>query len=229
VLPGLALYAEPLAGRRYVIGADPAEGNPQSDESAAQVLDAVTSAQVATLAGRFDPTVFGGLLDQLARYYNRAAILCERNNHGHAVLLWLREFGKAPVLHGPDGKPGWPTTGNSKPLAIDHAAEVLRAGATALTDRATLTQLAQLDGATLAAPPGQHDDRAMSYIIALAALKWCGPLPAPVASPGDPFAVLRPADAKPSMTLIPTDTGLKFGKPDKPSGGLAKLKFGKSR
>ncbi len=39
-LPGLTVWEEPIPGRRYVIGVDPAEGNPNSDESAACVLDA---------------------------------------------------------------------------------------------------------------------------------------------------------------------------------------------
>ena len=38
-IPGVTLYELPQPGRRYVIGADPAEGNPNSDESAACVLD----------------------------------------------------------------------------------------------------------------------------------------------------------------------------------------------
>ena len=39
-LPGLVVWEEPAPGCRYVMGADPAEGNPNSDESAACVLDA---------------------------------------------------------------------------------------------------------------------------------------------------------------------------------------------
>jgi hypothetical protein len=28
--------------------------------------------------------------DALGQWYNRAALMVERNNHGHAVLLWLQ-------------------------------------------------------------------------------------------------------------------------------------------
>ena len=35
------------------------------------------------------------------------ALLVERNNHGHAVLLWLRETAKLTVLRGLDHEPGW--------------------------------------------------------------------------------------------------------------------------
>lgn len=90
--PNLTVHVPPQAGHSYVIGADPAGGSPQSDESAAAVLDAVTGEQVATLAGRIEPDIFAGALDAAGRYYNNAPVLVERNNHGHAVLLWLREF-----------------------------------------------------------------------------------------------------------------------------------------
>lgn len=175
-IAGVVVWAVPRAGGEYVIGADPAEGNPQSDESAASVIDAATGEQVAVLAGRMDPSVFAASLDTVAGWYHGAGVLVERNNHGHAVLLWLREFGTgARVLLGPDDKPGWLQSGKGKALAMDHAADVLRDGATVLHDRATLDQIASIEGATLRAPDGQHDDRAVAHVLALAALRFCAP------------------------------------------------------
>ena len=107
-IPGLQVYFDPEPGCMYVIGADPAEGNPTSDDSALCVLDADSGIQAAELAGKFEPSVFANYALQLARWYNQAGILVERNNHGHAVLLWLREHGQGlQPLHGPDDKPGW--------------------------------------------------------------------------------------------------------------------------
>ena len=174
-LSGLVSWVLPVHGRSYVIGADPAEGNPQSDESAASVIDEATGEQVAVLAGRFDPSIFAAALDTLAGWFNGASVLVERNNHGHAVLLWLREFGTCKVLLGPDDKPGWLQTGKGKTLAMDHAADVLRDVATLLRDRMTLDQLAGIEGASLKAPEGQHDDRAVAHVLALAALRFCSP------------------------------------------------------
>ena len=114
-LPGFVLYGSPETGRDYVIGCDPAEGNPQSDESAASVVEALTGEQVAVLAGRFEPAVFAGYVATLSEYFNGAAALVERNNHGHAVLLWLAEFSQVACLRGLDGKPGWLESGRSKP------------------------------------------------------------------------------------------------------------------
>jgi len=57
-VPNLTVFAVPVPGRKYVIGADPAEGNPTSDDSAATVLDVETGEEVATLAGKFELALF---------------------------------------------------------------------------------------------------------------------------------------------------------------------------
>lgn len=172
-VPGLECYAEPGPGRAYVIAADPAEGNPQSDESAATVLEWDMGVEVASLAGRFDPAVFAAHLAVLSERYNDAAVLVERNNHGHAVLLWLADNSHVQCLAGLDGKEGWLTTSKSKTLAFDAAADRFRAGDCLIRSAETLRQLQAIEGSTLDAPEGQHDDRAMSFVLALAALHFC--------------------------------------------------------
>ena len=185
----LTVHVPPQPGHTYVIGADPAEGNPQSDESAAVVLDCATGEQVATLGLRCDPELFAVHLDRLAKAYGGvstniyggitfsspygAEILPERNNHGHAVIMALRQVGAA-LLRGLDGELGWATTGASKHLMFDQAAKDMREGGLRLHDATTYWQLTAIDGATLAAPPGQHDDRAMACVLALAALRTAG-------------------------------------------------------
>ena len=99
--------------------------------------------------------------------------MVERNNHGHAVLLWLRETARLWVLRGLDHEPGWMTTGASKHMAFDHAAATIREGGLILHDEKTFFQMASVDGNTLKAPPGQHDDRAMACVLALAVIHWC--------------------------------------------------------
>jgi hypothetical protein len=170
-IPGLRIHRAPVADSYYVAGADPAEGNPHSDESAAVVLDCATGEQAATLGLRCDPALFAAHLDALCRYYNDASLMVERNNHGHAVILWLREFSSLTLLRGRDGQPGWIMTGASKPIAFDVAARALRDHAVTLRDEQTLYELAAIDGATLAAPPGQHDDRAVACVLAINALE----------------------------------------------------------
>lgn len=173
-VPGAVVYAPPVPGRRYLVGADPAEGNPQSDESAATVVDE-DGVEQASVAGRFDPSVFAGYLASLAGFYNGAQILVERNNHGHAVLLALGDAWGVRLIRGLDDKAGWLTTAKSKVLAFDAAAERFMVGDCVVRSAETLRQLQAVRGSDLQAPEGQHDDRAMSFVLALAALKYAPP------------------------------------------------------
>jgi hypothetical protein len=169
-IPNLVLYAQPRRGANYVVGGDPAEGNPTSDESALVVLDADRGEEVAALAGRFEPAVFAAHLDAVGTYFNRAPLLVERNNHGHAVLLWLRDNSRLTRLVGHDGNPGWLSNSKGKALLYDTAADVFRSSDTVLHSFATFTQLASVEGATLRAPEGEPDDRADAYALACVAL-----------------------------------------------------------
>ena len=127
-IPGLGVWEEPIAGRRYVIGADPAEGNPNSDESAACVVDAETWAEVAELAGKIEPSMFGAYLDELGRWYNNADVMAERNNHGHLLIRELQRLGNLRVLEGYDGRPGWLGNVKGKPLLYGLLADAVRDG-----------------------------------------------------------------------------------------------------
>jgi hypothetical protein len=165
---GLLVYALPVPGRRYVLGADPAEGNPTSDDSALVVLDVDSREEVACLAGRIEPATFAAYVDTVGRYYGRARIMVERNNHGHAVLLWLRDHSELTCLGGHDFKTGWLSNSKGKPLLYDRAGEFLRDGETIIHSVETFSQLASIEGSTLRAPEGQPDDRAMAFVLAIA-------------------------------------------------------------
>ncbi len=171
-IPGLTVYVEAVEGRHYVIGADPAEGNPNSDDSVATVLDAERWEEVAHCVGKFEPTLFAAFIDLLGGYYNQADALVERNNHGHTVIRALRESGKSRVLNGYDGKPGWLTNIKGKPLLYDALAEAIRDQACTVRSPETASQLASIEASTLSAPLGLHDDRAMSFGLAVAALAF---------------------------------------------------------
>ena len=172
-VPGFTSFLPPRGGKRYLLAADPAEGNPGGNPSAAAVFHVETWEQAAVLHGNYEPDIFAHFLVQIAEYYNEAEIVVERNNHGHSVLLALEHAGWKKIYISPfDNKQGWITNRKTKVLAVDHAARVLREGACRINDPGTLNELAQLDAATLKAPEGETDDLAMAAIIGLAALRW---------------------------------------------------------
>jgi len=169
-IPGLTVYALPRPGHWYVIGADPAEGNPNSNDSALEVLDIDTGEEVATLAGKLQPTALASYADQLGRWYWNAAIMCERNNHGHAVLAWLEEHSSLRRLRGHDGNPGWLSSPLGKTKLYDAASDAFRNREVILHHFPTFTQLASIDGSMLRAPEGESDDLADAFAMAVVAM-----------------------------------------------------------
>lgn len=162
----LDVYALPTPGERYVIGADPAEGNPTSDDSALTVLNRRTGEEVAALAGKYQPGIFGHLIATVARWYG-ADVLVERNNHGHAVILWL--LNNAPdvtTLAGLDDRHGWLSSPLGKVILYDQVTEAVQHNAATVHSFATFEQLSSIEGASLRAPEGLMDDRADSFALA---------------------------------------------------------------
>jgi hypothetical protein len=168
-IPGLCIYQIPIAGRKYVQGCDTAEGNPTSDDSSIHVLDKDTGEEVAKLSGKLQPAITGAHADSIGKYFNNAPVLVERNNHGHAVLLWLEGNSKLKRLQGPDGKDGWLDNSRGKTLLYDTAADAFRTQDTILHSFSTNTQLSSIEGSSLRAPDGEADDEADSYALALVA------------------------------------------------------------
>lgn len=165
-IPGLIVYRAPVRGKHYVIGVDPAEGNPTSDDSALTALDRLTGEEVASLAGKFQPATMGDHAHAVGKYYNNADILVERNNHGHAVILRLMYQDDCRILDGIDDRPGWLSTALGKTILYDSLADSFREQSTTLHSFATYTQIAAIEGSTLRAPPGTHDDRADAFALA---------------------------------------------------------------
>lgn len=168
---GLRIYKTPVRGGKYVGGLDPAEGNPTSDDSAMTFLDRETGEEVAMLAGKFQPSVLAAHADSVGQYFNNADLMVERNNHGHAVLLWLKDNSKLKRLDGFDGREGWHSTTKGKAILYDTTADSFKDGETVIHSYDTLKQLESIEGSTLRAPEGQMDDKSDSYALALVGIR----------------------------------------------------------
>ncbi len=169
-IQGLRIYREVTPYRTYVIGADPAEGNPNSDDSAVMVLDQDNGEEVASYAGKVPPRRLGEFCKALAKYYNRAATLVERNNHGHAFILWWEDnAGGYPLLNGLDGKSGWHENRKNKTQLFVNAADMFRDNQIVLHTQKAADQLQLIGGTTLKAPEGDYDDLAMACVLVMMA------------------------------------------------------------
>lgn len=186
---GLLTYFKPEIGVRYVIGADPAEGNEHSDDSALSVVRLDTGEEVAALFGKFEPAVFAGYIAQVSGYYNFAPAMVERNNHGHSVIMWLDEHARRTrLLLGHDAgkkrgrkakeKAGWMSSKLGKTLLYNLVTEHFRIssrideegeeGVKVIHTPSIWRQLGSIESSSLSAPNGMYDDRADSYALAQA-------------------------------------------------------------
>ncbi|MEO7718154.1 MAG: terminase family protein [Capsulimonas sp.] len=168
-IDSIQVYRLPVAGRKYVIGADVAEGLEHGDFSTAVLIDQETWEECATIHGHWEPDEYAGLLMALAAPYG-ARIAVERNNHGHAVLVTLKMRDAKNVVDGHDGRPGWLTNAQTKPMSIDLLAQALRDVICKVRSAAALDEMQiyrRLDNGGTGAPESYYDDRVIAWAIAL--------------------------------------------------------------
>ena len=174
----LRVYKLPEKGRKYVIGADVAEGKAKGDYSTAVVIDRETWEEVCTLHGHWEPDAFADLLLALSDVYGpedagRRMIAHERNNHGHAVTATVKLRGRLDRMYrDAKGEIGHLTNSQSKGPTIDGLAEALRDGSCVVRSKAALAEMqiyAVEDDGDTNAPGSYHDDLVMAWSIAVRA------------------------------------------------------------
>lgn len=156
--------------RTYIIGVDPAGGGTDGDYSALQILEQRSGLQCAELREHLDPRELAKQAAQLAKEYNNALLVIERNNHGLAVLAYLNAIERYPRVYEQRGQPGWLTTAVSRPAMIELVGATLATGAKIFSSSRLLAEcrtfVRQNDGRTGAAA-GVHDDCVMAMAMAL--------------------------------------------------------------
>jgi len=165
----------PRQGRRqYIVGVDPAGGGTGGDYSAVQVIDRETAMQCAELHAHFPPRELARRVAELGKAYNQALVVVERNNHGHAVLAYLRETERYGHLFEQDGQLGWLTSAVSRPAMIENLAAVIASAPHLFQSRRLWgecrTFVRQANGTT-SASAGAHDDLVLAMALALAGRK----------------------------------------------------------
>jgi hypothetical protein len=167
----LEVWLTPMAGREYLVAVDPAGGGSEGDYAAMQVLDAATGLQCAEFQGRCGLLEIAERSAALARQYNGAMLIVERNNHGAGVLAYLTGVVQYGRLYQQDGQPGWLTTGLSRPRVVGQVERLLGEGADGVMSARLLREMKTFVRDTrgrTGAAQGQHDDLVMAMGLALA-------------------------------------------------------------
>ena len=93
------------------------------------------------------------------------------------MILWLKDNSNVHLLTGHDTqvggltKAGWLSSSKGKSLMYDAMADALQYDETIIHSFATYIQLVSIEGSTLLAPEGDHDDRADAYALAITAIR----------------------------------------------------------
>jgi len=182
---GLKIFEEPVQGEKYAIGADTAQGVIKGDYSAAVVLRKSTNTVVATFHKRIPIEQYSKILFDLSIKYNKALIGVESNNHGHAVLQYLKNYG-ANLYHQKTydnynkkwtTRIGWNTNGKTKPIMINELADNIRNYNITVLDKEILEEMTKFvfvevgKSEKMEASKGYHDDYTMSLAICQQILK----------------------------------------------------------
>ncbi|WP_421173978.1 terminase [Aeromonas enteropelogenes] len=179
----LLVWELPDQEEDYAIGVDIAEGLEHGDRSSFDVVKRSNGEQVAHWFGYLDPGLLAMLASHIGRWYGSKAygpafVGPERNNHGHAFLLRLRDIYPTRRIYAQEyidresddetDRLGWLTTAQSKPIIVDGLKALLRSGQSGIRWIGTVHEAACFvydKRGRMNAQDGCFDDQLMSFMI----------------------------------------------------------------
>ena len=136
-----------------------------------QVLDAETGLQCAEYQGRCGLLELAERAAGLAREYNGALLIVERNNHGAGVLAYLAGVVRYARVYRQDGQEGWLTTALSRPRMLGQVERLLSEAAESILSARLLREMKTFvrdARGHVGAAAGQHDDLVMAMGLGMA-------------------------------------------------------------
>ncbi|MBB6672616.1 phage terminase large subunit family protein [Cohnella nanjingensis] len=180
----LEVWKLPSRTKEYFIGADVARGLAHGDYSAAVVMD--EDYDVAALwHGHIDPDLFAQELAKLGNYYHEAVIAIEENNHGLSVINKIKDnyynlYKRVNVNKATDEtreELGWFTSEQTKRLAVDHLASLIRERRIGVSSRLMIEEMftyVRDDKGATNAQEGSYDDTVMAAAICAKVVEQMG-------------------------------------------------------
>lgn len=160
---------------KYVIGGDTA-GDTLGDEFSADVIDAKTLEQVATLEMQTDEDLFAKQMYCLGMFY-KWALMCIETNYSTYPQKKLEEYGYPnfyvrEVVDRYDKSVtkqfGFNTNRKTKPLILSNLVQIVRENVEVINDAKTLREMLTMvrkENGKQEAEEGYHDDKVMSIAI----------------------------------------------------------------
>ena len=174
VIGDTTIYKKHDKDKTYVIGADTAEGK-NNDSSVGHVYSNDLELVATLRSNKLSPFEFANELNTLAKMYTSKSgkvplVGVERNNHGHAVLLELKEHIKyLNLFQHKDENYGWLTDKITRPLMLDAFVDGVQNNNLKINDKITLMECMTLinNEGKMEAAPNKHDDCIIASSIAV--------------------------------------------------------------
>lgn len=170
------LWADPVKGHTYCIGADVAESH---DYCYASVIDRATCEQVGEVRCHTDEFEFAGILFRLGMFFYEALIGVERNNQGVAVVKKLDELGYInqyvresidEITQRVSNELGWRTDARTRPIMISEFNQFFTNRAYKFRSKVLATEMRTFVRNSKGRPEAQancHDDAVIGNCIAI--------------------------------------------------------------
>lgn len=183
------MFEKPRKGCVYALGADPAQGG-DGDYSVFAILNVTDRTCAFRYRARVAVDVFAREIAKRGRQYWNCKVGVERNNHGHSVLLALREIEHYPNIYHEvvkvkvlglekqEVKYGWITDNSTRPIMLDMLKVAVEGDSeedennfqpqVTILDQALLSEMLTFEEikGKLQAAEGKHDDVVFAYGIA---------------------------------------------------------------
>lgn len=153
----LRLYELPQEGDAYILFADPSEGVGNNEAGVVVIHHRTGEVIAAWHDNRTKPGELANIIAAVGRMYNTALIAVERNtwrkekgdasDGGRTTLAVLERDERYPahrIYRDSNGKIGWATTGESRPLIFGDLQKAIEDGVATTPDRKTVEEAAAL-------------------------------------------------------------------------------------
>lgn len=176
------IWKLPQKGMKYYSGVDTGEGI-SSDNSVIEIIDQDGYQVFEFASNKIKPYEFSELVRAVGIYYNKSLLVVEKMSAGHTVVdnlydsnkryLNLYKYKQYDAKGKLRKKPGFETSGKSRPIIINRFVEWFDKGQVCINSKNLLNEMKTFqmdDKGKVQATTGAKDDRVMAFCMAIEGL-----------------------------------------------------------
>lgn len=177
------IWEEPVSDKKYIIGIDTSEGL-GGDRSTMELIDGDVNQIGEFKSANIEPHELSYLAVKLAKRYNGAYIIAERNASGLTTVTKIMELGYNrqymnrsvdKITQKTRNELGWRTTATNRDIMIDEYLQAFEEGRLGLKSKDLIEEMmtfVRKDNGKREHEDGKHDDLLFAFYLAIQGLKY---------------------------------------------------------